>query len=80
MFMCTLQGFSGTQGNPVKYTAKTFAVQWTFIIGKTFMPSSFSGNAVSQVKLLHIMSESHKIRKELNCLFDGALHCESSPI
>ena len=27
MFICTLQGFSGTQGNPVKFTAKTFAVQ-----------------------------------------------------
>ena len=26
MFTCTLQGFSGTQGNPVKFTAKTFAV------------------------------------------------------
>ena len=26
MFICTLQGFSGTQGNPVKFTAKTFAV------------------------------------------------------
>ena len=26
VFTCTLQGFSGTQGNPVKFTAKTFAV------------------------------------------------------
>ena len=27
MFICTLQGFSGTRENPVKFTAKTFAVQ-----------------------------------------------------
>ena len=26
MFTCTLQGFSGTQGSPVKFTVKTFAV------------------------------------------------------
>ena len=26
MFVCTLQGFSGTRGNPVKFTAKKFAV------------------------------------------------------
>ena len=28
MFIGTLQGFSGTQGNPVKFPAKIFAV-WT---------------------------------------------------
>ena len=27
MFTCTLQCFSGTQGNPVKFTAKKFAVK-----------------------------------------------------
>ena len=27
MFTCTLQGFSGIQGNPIKFTAKKFAVQ-----------------------------------------------------
>ena len=26
MFICTLQAFSRTQGNPVRFTAKTFAV------------------------------------------------------
>ena len=26
MSICALQGFSGTQGNPVKFSAKTFAV------------------------------------------------------
>ena len=44
------------------------------------MPSRFSSNAVSQVKLLHIFSESHKAQRELKYLFDGALHCESSLI
>ena len=50
------------------------------IIGENHLLSSFFCNAVSQLKLLRIMSESHKIRKKLNCLFDRALHCESSPI
>ena len=28
MFSCKLQGFSGTQGNPVEFTAKIFAVYY----------------------------------------------------